>query len=74
MSFKKKKKKKGGSNVVTWDSDASLDSDESSDVEKTSKKKALASIAINNKPYLFDTPLCFMAKVNYKAGGRHLGS
>ena len=60
MSFKKKKK--GGSHVVTWDSDASLDSDEFSDDEKTSKKKALASIAINNKPSLFDTPSCFMAK------------
>ncbi|XP_066311128.1 uncharacterized protein [Miscanthus floridulus] len=62
MSFKKKKKKIGGSYVVTWDSDASLDSDESSDDEKTSKKKALASITVNNKPSLFETPSCFMAK------------
>ena len=26
------------------------------------RKKALASIAINEKPSLFDTPSCFMAK------------
>jgi hypothetical protein len=45
---------------VTWDSDASSD-DDSSDDDKSSKKKALASIAIN-KPSLFDTPSCFMAK------------
>ena len=31
--------------------------------DKTTKKKALASIAINEKPCLFDTPSCFMAKV-----------
>ncbi|XP_066320166.1 protein PXR1-like [Miscanthus floridulus] len=55
------KKKKGGSYVVTWDSDASID-DDSSDDDKASKKKALASIAINNKPSLFDTPSCFMIK------------
>ena len=31
--------------------------------DKKSKKKALASITINNKPSLFDTPLtCLMAK------------
>jgi hypothetical protein len=49
-------KKKGGSYVVTWDSDAF-----SSDDDKTIKKKALASIAINEKPSLFDTPsTCFM--------------
>ena len=56
----KNKKKKGRSYVVTWDSDASSD-DDSSDDDKASKKKALASIAIN-KPSLFDTPSCFMAK------------
>ncbi|XP_066310949.1 uncharacterized protein [Miscanthus floridulus] len=55
------KKNKGGSYVVTWDSDASTD-DESSDDDKASKKKALASIAINNRPSLVDTPSCFMAK------------
>ncbi|XP_066375139.1 uncharacterized protein [Miscanthus floridulus] len=33
-----------------------------SDDDKASKKKALASIAINNKSSLFDTPSCFMAK------------
>ncbi|XP_066324350.1 uncharacterized protein [Miscanthus floridulus] len=63
LSFTKKKKM-GVSYVVTWDSDASSDDDDSSDHEKKiSKKKVLASIAINNKPYLFDTPsTCFMAK------------
>ena len=55
-------KKKGGSYVVTWDSDASLSDDDDSDNDKTTKKKALASIAINEKPFLFDTPSCFMAK------------
>jgi fructose-1,6-bisphosphatase/sedoheptulose 1,7-bisphosphatase-like protein len=43
--------------VVTWDSDAF-----SSDDDKTTKKKALASIAIQEKPSLFNTPSCFMAK------------
>jgi hypothetical protein len=49
---------------VTWDSDASSDdSDLSEDDKKTSKKKALASIAINNKPSLFNTSLtCLMEK------------
>jgi fructose-1,6-bisphosphatase/sedoheptulose 1,7-bisphosphatase-like protein len=28
----------------------------------TTEKKALASIAIQEKPSLFDTPSCFMAK------------
>jgi hypothetical protein len=50
MTFKKKK---GDSYMVTWDSDASS----SDDVDKTTKKKALTSIAIK-----FDTPSCFMAK------------
>jgi hypothetical protein len=59
MTFKKKKK--GESYVVTWDSDASTD-DDSGDYDKASKKKALASIAINNKPSLFDTSSCFMSK------------
>ena len=60
MTFKKKKK--GGSYVVTWDSDASSSDDNDSDDDKNTKKKALASIAINEKPSLFDTPSCFMAK------------
>jgi hypothetical protein len=55
------KKKKSGFYVVTWDSDTSTD-DDSSDGDKASKKKALVSIAINNKPSLFDTSSCFMAK------------
>jgi hypothetical protein len=60
MTFKKKK---SGSYVVTWDSDASLSDDDDSDDDKTIKKKALASIVINEKPSLFDTPsTCFMAK------------
>jgi hypothetical protein len=49
--------------VVTWDSDAFSSDDDDSDNDKTTKKKALASIAINEKPSLFDTPsTCFMAK------------
>ena len=60
MTFKKKK---GGSYVVTQDSDASSSDDDESDGDKTTKKNALASIAINEKPSLFDAPLtCFMAK------------
>ena len=61
MAFKKKK---GGSYVVTWDSDASSsDDDDDSDDNKTTNKKVLASIAINEKPSLFDTTsTCFMAK------------
>jgi arsenate reductase-like glutaredoxin family protein len=57
-----KKKKKGGSHVVTWDSDVSSSDDDVSDDNKTTKKKAYASIAINKKPSLFDTPSCFVAK------------
>ena len=58
------KKKKGSGYVVTWDSDGtSNDDDGSSDDDKKSIKKALASIAINNKPSIFDTPsTCLMAK------------
>ena len=60
MTFQKKK---GGGYVVTWDNDGSSDSDVSSDDGKKSIKKALASIAINNKPSIFDTPsTCLMAK------------
>jgi hypothetical protein len=52
-------KKKGGGYVVTWDSDGSSDSDDG----KKSIKKALAIIAINNKPSIFDTPsTCLTAK------------
>ena len=55
MTFQKKKK--GGSYVVTWDSDGYSDDD------KKSIKKVLASIAINNKPSIFDTPsTCLMTK------------
>jgi hypothetical protein len=59
-----KKKKKGQSYCVTWDdSDASTDDDNSDDESKTIKKKAMASIALNNKLSLFDTPsTCLMAK------------
>ena len=49
--------------MVTWNSDGSLDSDSSSDDDKKSIKKALASITINNKPFIFDTSsTCLMAK------------
>ena len=49
--------------MVTWDSDGSSDIDDSSDDGKKSIMKALASIAINNKPSIFDTPTtCIMAK------------
>ena len=62
MTFQKKKKK-GGGYVVTWDSDGSSDGDSSSDDDKKSIKRALASIAINKKLSIFDTPsTCFMAK------------
>jgi hypothetical protein len=47
--------------MVTWDSVASS-SDDDSDDDKTTKKKGHASIAIQEKPSLFDTPSCFMAK------------
>jgi hypothetical protein len=62
MTFKKKK---GSVYVVTWDSNCTEDSDDddSSDDDKKSIKKALASIAIHNKPFLFNTPsTCLMAK------------
>ena len=49
-------KKKGDAHVATWDSD-----DSSSDDEST-KKKGHASIAIQGKSSIFDTPSCFMAK------------
>ena len=55
MTFQKKKK--GDGYVVTWDSDASSKESDSSDYGKKSKKKTLASIAINNKPSIFDTQL-----------------
>jgi DNA repair exonuclease SbcCD ATPase subunit len=58
------KKKKGSGYVVTWDSDGASDYDDgSSDDDKKSIKKALASITINNKPSIFDTPsTCLLAK------------
>jgi hypothetical protein len=63
MTFKKKKKENGY--VITWDSDGTNDSDNdnSSDDDKKAMKRALATIAINDKPSLFDTPsTCLMAK------------
>jgi septal ring factor EnvC (AmiA/AmiB activator) len=63
MTFKKEKKE--SCYVVTWDSDCTEDSDDdnSSDDDKKSIKKALASIAIHNKPSLFDTSsTCLIAK------------
>jgi hypothetical protein len=57
------KKNKGSGYVVTWDSDGTFDDDGSSDDEKKSIKNVLGSININNKPFIFDTPLtCLMAK------------
>jgi hypothetical protein len=55
-SFTINKKKKGGGYVVTWDNDDSNDDDEesSSDDEKPIRR-AIASIALSNKPSLFDT-------------------
>ena len=54
---------------MTWDSDASLEDRDSSDDDKKSKKKALASIAINNKPSIFNTPSTYLmakpTKVKY---------
>ncbi|XP_066333922.1 uncharacterized protein [Miscanthus floridulus] len=62
MTFQKKKK--GGGYVVTWHSDACSEDDDSSDDDKKSNKKALTSIAINNKPFIFDTSsTCLMAKL-----------
>ena len=53
--------------MVTWDSDGSSNDDDSSDNDKKSLKKALASIAINNKPSIFNTPSTFlMAKATTK--------
>ena len=53
-------KKKGKGYVVTWDSDGSSDDGDSSNDDKKSLKKALASIAINNKPFIFDTPPTYL--------------
>jgi hypothetical protein len=52
-------KKKNDSHVVTWDSD---DSSSDHEDDNKSKKKGHASIAIQEKVSLFDTPSCFMAK------------
>jgi hypothetical protein len=51
--------------VITWDSDGTNDSDDddSSDDDKRSIKKALASFAIHNKPFLLNIhSTCLMAK------------
>jgi hypothetical protein len=48
-------KKKNDSHVATWDSDDSSSDDED-------YKKGHASIAIQEKSSIFDTPSCFMAK------------
>jgi hypothetical protein len=61
MTFTKKR----SGYVVTWDSDGTSndDDDDSSDDDKKIIKKALESIAINNKPSLFDTTsTCLIAK------------
>ena len=53
MTFQKKK---GRGYMVTWDSDGSSDSYSSNDDDKKSIKRTLASIAINDKLSIFDTP------------------
>jgi hypothetical protein len=63
-SFTFNKKKKGGGYVVTWDSNNldSVDDASSSDDERTTRR-AIASIALSNKPSIFDTTsTCLMAK------------
>jgi hypothetical protein len=52
------KKKKEHAYCVEWDSDASASD---SDGEKT-PSKSLVGITINKKPFIFDTPTCFMTK------------
>jgi hypothetical protein len=63
-SFTFNKKKKGGGYVVTWDSDNSdSDDDESSSDDERTTQRAIASIALSNKPSIFDsTSTCLMAK------------
>jgi hypothetical protein len=63
-SFTINKKKKGGGYVITWDSDDSDDdNDDSSSDDEKPIRRAIASIALSNKPSLFDTTsTCFMAK------------
>jgi hypothetical protein len=63
-SFTINKKKKGGGYIVTWDSDDSDDDDdESSSDDKRPIRRAFASIALTNKPSLFNTTsICLMAK------------
>jgi uncharacterized membrane protein YkoI len=60
-SFTINNKKKGGSYVVTWDSDDSDDDDDDDDDDDESSsddekpiRRAFASIALTNKPSLFD--------------------
>ena len=60
---KEKKEKKEKKMTFQKKKGGSSDSDDSSDDGKKSIKKALASIAINNKLSIFDTPsTCLMAK------------
>jgi hypothetical protein len=63
-SFTINKKKKGGGYVVTWDSDDSdNDDEESSSNDEKPIRRAFASIALSNKPSIFDTTsTCLMAK------------
>jgi hypothetical protein len=63
-----KEKKDGQTYLVGWDSDASLDHDDSS-------SKINVGITIKEDPLLFSSPHCLMAKggskVNYNARGNH---
>jgi hypothetical protein len=63
-SFTFNKKKKGGGYVVTWDSDNSdSDDDESSSDDERTTQRAIANIALSNKPSIFETTsTCLMAK------------
>jgi hypothetical protein len=61
------KKNKGDSYVVTWDSDASSSDDDDSDDDKTTNKKGHASIAIQEKHSLFNTPhVSWLTPLRYK--------
>jgi hypothetical protein len=57
-------KKKGSGYVVTWDSDNSdSDDDASSSDDERTTRRAIASLALSNKPSIFDTTsTCLMAK------------
>jgi hypothetical protein len=63
-SFTFNKTKKGGGYVVTWDSDDSDDdNDDSSSDDEKPIRRAIANLALSNKPSIFDiTSTCLMVK------------